>query len=88
MQCVLCAPAGMELWQLQAAAAHSGNGSNAGGSRLSDGADLAAGVELGSFDGSVDLGNDSGVHQDKADMCTFHVYMHTHMGIGQTAAIA
>ena len=68
---MICASAGMELWQLQAAGARSPDSSDAGGSRLSDGADLAAGVELGSFDGSIDLGDGSGTHRGG---CGVHVY--------------
>jgi hypothetical protein len=68
------ASAGMELWQLQQAAPRGRDSSDAGGSRLSDGADLAAGVELGSFDGSLDLGDDSGVHRGSR-----HMYMCIHM---------
>jgi hypothetical protein len=52
--------AGMELWQMQPAPPHSQDSSDAGGSLLSNGTDLALGVELGSFDGSLDLGDMSG----------------------------
>lgn len=52
--------AGMELWQLQPALAHSTDSSDAGGSLLTNGTDLALGVELGTFDGSLDLGDMSG----------------------------
>jgi hypothetical protein len=73
---VLCASAGMELWQLQQAAPRGRDSSDAGSSRLSDGADLASGVELGSFDGSIDIGDNLGVHQGSRRMFDVYTYIH------------
>lgn len=50
----------MELWQLQPAQPPAADSSDAGSSRLDNGTELASGVELGAFDGSLGLGHSLG----------------------------
>lgn len=57
-------PPGLELWQLQPPQPPDPDGHDAGGSRLSNGTELALGVELGAFNGALDSGSESSDDED------------------------